>query len=298
MGSWRPSNQPRNAGPVPETASAHPQPAGTRAASARASITLASSGWGRTPPGRGHRRPGGVRDRRSSPGAGTARGRSPRARPRVAEVRSTATWALSTLPAGPVYRRCPPTVWLPFLRSPVSSTTSTAAGVAEVLDQPGADVVADRVVVPDRPGQPVLQAVGGGLAGVLSDRPAVPARQVGQQPAHERAGGPSRLHPPEPVCDPAQQLLQPRLPAGRGYAVACGHRVSSVVHIPPDHHRRPPWLPARSPSPSRPDQQDHELRLEYQAVRAARMVVASTPAAWVESRRPAFTSSAAACMRL
>src|SRR5215217_6910147 len=64
-----------------------------------------------------------------------------------------------------------------------------------------------------------------GLAGMLGDRPAVLAGEVGQQPEHEGLGVPSRLHPAEPAGDPAQQLLQPRLPARRGYAVACGHCV-------------------------------------------------------------------------
>jgi hypothetical protein len=52
--------------------------------------------------------------------------------------------------------------------------------VTQVLDQQGAHVVAHRVVVPHRPAQEVLQAVGGGVAGVLGDRPAVLAWQVRQ----------------------------------------------------------------------------------------------------------------------
>jgi hypothetical protein len=95
--------------------------------------------------------------------------------------------------------------------------------VAQVLDQ----VVADGSWVLDRPGQQVLQGVRGGLAGVLSDRPAVLSWQVGQQPEHQRSGVPSGLHPAKPVCDPAQQRLQRRLPAGGIdlYAVAGGHRL-------------------------------------------------------------------------
>jgi hypothetical protein len=42
-----------------------------------------------------------------------------------------------------------------------------------VVDQIIPDVVADRVVVPDRSGQQVLQAVGGGVPGVLGECPAV-----------------------------------------------------------------------------------------------------------------------------
>jgi hypothetical protein len=98
--------------------------------------------------------------------------------------------------------------------------------LTEVLDQVVAHVVADPVVVPDRPGQQVLQAVGGGLAGVLGNRPAVLAWQVRQESAHERPGVPPWLHPGKPARDPTQQLLQSRLPTGRVnlYAVAGGHR--------------------------------------------------------------------------
>jgi hypothetical protein len=96
-----------------------------------------------------------------------------------------------------------------------------------VLDQVVANVVTDGVLVPDRPGQQVLHAVRGGVSGVLGDRPAVLAGQVGQQPEHQRSGPPPGLHPPKPASDPAQQLLQPRLPAGgiNPYAVAGGHRL-------------------------------------------------------------------------
>jgi hypothetical protein len=99
--------------------------------------------------------------------------------------------------------------------------------VSQVLQQVVADVVADPVVVPDRPGQQVLHAVRGGLAGVLGDRPAVLTGQVRQQPEHQPPGPPPRLHPAEPARYPAQQLLQPRLPAGGIdlYAVASGHRL-------------------------------------------------------------------------
>src|SRR5512132_2833823 len=43
-------------------------------------------------------------------------------------ARKTPSWQLSTLPAVPEYCRCTPTEVVPFLRSPVSSTTSTAPG--------------------------------------------------------------------------------------------------------------------------------------------------------------------------
>ena len=98
--------------------------------------------------------------------------------------------------------------------------------VAEVLDQVVAHVVADHVVVLDRSGQQVLQAVRAGLAGVLGDRPAVLAWQVRQQPEHQLPGVPLGLHPGKAAGNPAQQVLQPRLPPGRmnPYAMARGHR--------------------------------------------------------------------------
>ena len=98
-------------------------------------------------------------------------------------------------------------------------------GVAQVLSDVVANVIAHLVVVPHRPAKQVLHPIRAGIAGVLSDRPAVLAWQVREQAAHERPGPPPQLHPGEPARDPAQQLLQPCLPAGRVYAVACGHRL-------------------------------------------------------------------------
>jgi hypothetical protein len=89
--------------------------------------------------------------------------------------------------------------------------------VAQVLDEVGAHVVADRVLVPDGPGEQVLHPVRGSITGVLSDRPAVLAWQVSEQAAHERPGPPAKVHPSEPTCDPAQHLVELLLPAGRIY---------------------------------------------------------------------------------
>jgi hypothetical protein len=44
-------------------------------------------------------------------------------------------------PAVPVYWRCTPGVTVPFLRSPVSSTTQHRAWVAQVLDDIAAHVL-------------------------------------------------------------------------------------------------------------------------------------------------------------
>jgi hypothetical protein len=96
-----------------------------------------------------------------------------------------------------------------------------------MLDHVCAEVVADSILIPYRPGQQVLHPVGSGVAGVLGDRPAVLARQIRQQPQHERPGPPSWLHPAEPARDPTQQLIKPCLPSGGVYvyAVARGHRL-------------------------------------------------------------------------
>jgi hypothetical protein len=85
--------------------------------------------------------------------------------------------------------------------------------VAEILHQVGAHVVADPVVIPHRPTQQVLHPIRAGILGVLGDRSAVLAGQIRQQPAHERPGPPSRLHPAKPARDPTQQLFQAGLPS-------------------------------------------------------------------------------------
>jgi hypothetical protein len=99
--------------------------------------------------------------------------------------------------------------------------------VAQVLDEVAADVIAQGVGIPDRPGEQVLHPVRGGIAGVFGDRPAVLSWQVGQQAAHERPGPLAKIHPGEPTCDPAHHLVEQLLPPGRIYlyAVACGHRL-------------------------------------------------------------------------
>jgi hypothetical protein len=136
-------------------------------------------------------------------------------------------------------------------------------GIAQVLDHIGAHVVADRVLIPHRPSEQVLHPIRADVAGVLSDRPAVLAWQIRQQPTYERPGPPAWLHPAEPPRDPAQQLLQPCLPAGRIYlyAVACGHRLISGC----PHNTRSSTVAALvcPLALAVPDQPDNELRLEY-----------------------------------
>jgi hypothetical protein len=120
----------------------------------------------------------------------------------------------------------------PLLEIPGLIHHQDRLGVTDVLDQQGAHVVADRILVPHRPGQQVLHPIGAGIAGMLSDRPAVLTRQVRKQPTHERPGPPPQLHPSKPTRNPAHHLVDQLLPPGRfhGYAVACGHRLICCRH--------------------------------------------------------------------
>src|SRR3954447_2245933 len=96
--------------------------------------------------------------------------------------------------------------------SPVSSITNTACRVGEMVDDVVAGLLRHPVRVPDSPGQQVLRAVRTGVAGVLGDRPAVLARQIGQQPGQE----------PAPVT-----FLAP-LPSPRGSAKSWSARATCV----------------------------------------------------------------------
>jgi hypothetical protein len=61
----------------------------------------------------------------------------------------------------------------PLLEVPGLVHHQDRLGVAEVLHEVVAHVIAHRVVVPHRPGEQVLHPVGVGVAGVLGERPAV-----------------------------------------------------------------------------------------------------------------------------
>jgi hypothetical protein len=87
--------------------------------------------------------------------------------------------------------------------------------VAEVFNQVAPDVVADGILIPDRSGKQVLHAVRGGVPGVLGQASAGLARQVGQEPEHERPDAPAGFDPGEPAGDAAQQLVEDGLPASR-----------------------------------------------------------------------------------
>jgi hypothetical protein len=98
-------------------------------------------------------------------------------------------------------------------------------GVAERADDVVAQIVADTVGVPAGPGEQVLHAERIAVTSVLSDRPAVLPRQVGQQPAHEPADPAASLHPRKPGSHPVEQPGGLRVPPPGIYAVARGHRL-------------------------------------------------------------------------
>ncbi len=104
--------------------------------------------------------------------------------------------------------------------------------VVQVLDDEAAQVIAYRVCIPPGPGQQVLQTVRVGVPGMLGERPAVLARQVRQQPEHQRPGPAPGFNPTEPSRDATHQDLEHFLPAARIYAVTCGHRLIFCLHTP------------------------------------------------------------------
>jgi hypothetical protein len=108
--------------------------------------------------------------------------------------------------------------------------------VARVLGDVVAQVVPDSVLIPDRLRQQPLHPAWVGLAGVLGDRPAVPAGQLSQQTRQERRDPTPRLHPPEPRPDPQHQLSELALPPihrCEAYAGGRSHRRNVVsLHKP------------------------------------------------------------------
>ncbi|QKG23899.1 hypothetical protein ACTIVE_5542 [Actinomadura verrucosospora] len=128
--------------------------------------------------------------------------------------------------------------------------------VVQVLDDEAAQVIAYRVCIPPGPGQQVLQTVRVGVPGVLGERPAVLARQVRQQPEHQRPGPAPGFDLAEPSRDATHQDLERFLPAPRIYPVTRGHRLIFCLHT-------PMITGGRTRSRTSPDQQDRDLQLEY-----------------------------------
>ncbi|HEY9369977.1 MAG TPA: hypothetical protein VIU94_16335 [Streptomyces sp.] len=83
---------------------------------------------------------------------------------------------------------------------------------AQMLDARVPHDVPDPVVIPRAARQERLHHRRGGVAGLLSDRPAVLTRQLGKQPAHHPLGGPTRLdpagHPPTNSLNNTSNELQ------------------------------------------------------------------------------------------
>ena len=87
-----------------------------------------------------------------------------------------------------------------------------------------AHVITHTIGIPPGPRQQMLHPIRRGIPGMLSDCPAVLARQRRQQPQHERPGMTPRLCPAETRADPEHQLIEHPQPPGKVYAVASGHR--------------------------------------------------------------------------
>ncbi|MDQ0578442.1 hypothetical protein QF030_000620 [Streptomyces rishiriensis] len=112
-----------------------------------------------------------------------------------------------------------------LLQVPGLVNNQYGALVSEVLDYEVPYLVADFVGIPAGPAEKVLHAGRTGVTGVLGDRPAVLPRQVHEQPQHEHPRPAARFHPGEPARHLAHQAIEYRLPPGKVYAVAHGHRL-------------------------------------------------------------------------
>jgi hypothetical protein len=95
-------------------------------------------------------------------------------------------------------------------------------GVARVLYDVFANVVADCLSVPLGPCHEVLQAVRCGVLGMLGDGPATLPRQAGQQSHNERPCPASGFGPRETARDPAHKGIEHVPPASQVHAIARG----------------------------------------------------------------------------
>jgi hypothetical protein len=128
--------------------------------------------------------------------------------------------------------------------------------ITELPDDVVAQVLAHPVGVPPGPGEQVLHAVRIAVARVLGDRPAVLARQIGQQPEQEPADPAAGLHPPKPGGHPIEQPVGLRVPPPGIYSVAHGHRLIFRCR----HNGRGSRGGRATSGTATP--QDHDLRLE------------------------------------
>ena len=115
------------------------------------------------------------------------------------------------------------------------------AGVAEVVDDVTAEVVADQVGIPDGAGQQMLQRIRCLRAAVFGDGPAVLPVQIGEQPEHQLRCVPAWFVPGEPATDPVHHVSEPGPPSVRVYAMRRGHR--GVFFVPHKHGMIARWPP-------------------------------------------------------
>ena len=112
----------------------------------------------------------------------------------------------------------------PLLHIPCLIEDQYRAGVAEGVDDVVAQIVTNPVGVPFRPRQQMLQPVGGGVAAVLSDRPAILAVQARDHPCHQLGGMPQGFVAAESRRDPIDHRRELRPPPIRVYAMSRGDR--------------------------------------------------------------------------
>jgi hypothetical protein len=103
----------------------------------------------------------------------------------------------------------------PLLHEPGLVEHQHGAGVAELLDHVGPQVVLDRVGIPAHPAQEVLHPVGRAVARRLGELPTVLALHRRQQAAQVGQRPPARLDPPEPRREPPHQLIEGSRPPFR-----------------------------------------------------------------------------------
>jgi hypothetical protein len=88
------------------------------------------------------------------------------------------------------------------------------------------------LIIPDRPGQQVLQPARPAVPGRLGDCPAVVIVQLHQQPRHHLAGALPGLPPGEAPGDSPQQVRQQRGPGLIRYRGSSDCRIYIVSHEP------------------------------------------------------------------
>ncbi len=115
-----------------------------------------------------------------------------------------------------------------------------------------------------RPRTTTVEAPAGDPRASRSQRPAVLARQVTDQPGDVLAGLPPRLHPGKAACQPGHQLIQ--LPAGQAglfYSGGSSRLKISSRHKPMFTRRLSQHVPIRPIGPGHPALSGHEVRLSY-----------------------------------